>query len=89
MILGDMFELGEESTQEHAALVELVSQTTVPCIYFVGPSFYMHRIASPVMHFFNSYADFEHFCSTTQFQNSILLIKGSRGMALERLVELM
>lgn len=87
MILGDMFELGEESTQEHAALVELVSQTTVPCTYFVGPSFYSHRIASAVMHFFNSYADFEHFCSTAPFQNSILLIKGSRGMALERIVE--
>jgi UDP-N-acetylmuramoyl-tripeptide--D-alanyl-D-alanine ligase len=89
MILGDMFELGEESAAEHAALVKLVSQTTVTCTYFVGPSFYAHRIDSPVMQFFNSYADFEQFCATTPFQNSLLLIKGSRGMALERIVELL
>ena len=89
MILGDMFELGEESAAEHAALVKLVSQTTVPCTYFVGPCFYAHRIDSPVMQFFNSYADFEKFCTTTHFQNALLLIKGSRGMALERIVELL
>ena len=89
MILGDMFELGEESAAEHAALVKLVSQTTVPCTYFVGPSFYAHRIDSQVMQFFNSYADFEQFCTTTPFQNALLLIKGSRGMALERIVELL
>lgn len=88
MILGDMFELGEESSQEHAALVELVSRSTVPCTFFVGPSFYAHRIASPIMQFFKSYAEFEQFCSFTEFQNSLLLIKGSRGMALERIVEL-
>ncbi|MBU3681554.1 MAG: UDP-N-acetylmuramoyl-tripeptide--D-alanyl-D-alanine ligase [Flavobacterium sp.] len=89
MILGDMFELGEESSHEHAALVNFIAQSTVPCTYFVGPSFYAHRIASSVMHFFKNYAEFEQFCTSTVFQNSLLLIKGSRGMALERIVELM
>jgi UDP-N-acetylmuramyl pentapeptide synthase len=40
------------------------------------------------MQFFKSYAEFEQFCLSTEFQNSLLLIKGSRGMALERIVEL-
>jgi UDP-N-acetylmuramoyl-tripeptide--D-alanyl-D-alanine ligase len=89
MILGDMFELGEESAFEHAALVQLVSQANIPMTYFVGPDFYAQQIQQSNMRFFSTYADFEHFFSLLDISSSLILIKGSRGMALERVVELL
>jgi UDP-N-acetylmuramoyl-tripeptide--D-alanyl-D-alanine ligase len=88
MILGDMFELGEESASEHAALVQLVSQTNIPITYFVGPAFFAQQMERSTMQFFSSYADFEHYFSTLHIDASLILVKGSRGMALERTVEL-
>jgi UDP-N-acetylmuramoyl-tripeptide--D-alanyl-D-alanine ligase len=89
MILGDMFELGEESALEHAALVQLVSQANIPMTYFVGPDFYAQQIQHSNMRFFSTYTDFELFFSLLDIGSSLILIKGSRGMALERVVELM
>jgi len=88
MILGDMFELGEESASEHAALVQLVAQTTIPMTYFVGPALFAQQLSLPTMRFFATYADFELFFKNTAPVASLILIKGSRGMALERMVEL-
>jgi UDP-N-acetylmuramoyl-tripeptide--D-alanyl-D-alanine ligase len=88
MILGDMFELGEESAREHAALVQLVSQSNIPNTYFVGPDFYAQQIPQSTMCFFPTYADFELFFSKLHLVSALILIKGSRGMALERAVEL-
>jgi UDP-N-acetylmuramoyl-tripeptide--D-alanyl-D-alanine ligase len=88
MILGDMFELGEESAREHAALVQLVSQSNIPITYFVGQDFYAQQIPQSTMCFFPTYADFELFFSKLHLESALILIKGSRGMALERAVEL-
>jgi UDP-N-acetylmuramoyl-tripeptide--D-alanyl-D-alanine ligase len=88
MILGDMFELGEESASEHAALVQLVAQTTIQMTYFVGPALFAQQLSLPTMRFFATYADFELFFKNTAPVASLILIKGSRGMALERMVEL-
>ncbi len=89
MILGDMFELGEESASEHAALVQLVAQTTIPMTYFVGPALFAQQLSLPTMRFFATYIEFEQFYKSQHIESSLILIKGSRGMALERLVELM
>lgn len=88
MILGDMFELGEESANEHAALVQLVAHSNIPMTYFVGPYFYAQQISQSSMRFFSTYADFEQFFSELHLESSLILIKGSRGMALERAVEM-
>lgn len=89
MILGDMFELGEESAREHADLVQLVAQTTIPMTYFVGPAFFAQQLSLPTMRFFATYAEFAQFYKSQPIDSSLILIKGSRGMALERVVELM
>lgn len=89
MILGDMFELGEESVHEHAALVQLVAQSAIPMTYFVGSALFDQQITLPTMRFFATYAEFEQFYKLQQIESSLILIKGSRGMALERAVELM
>lgn len=88
-ILGDMFELGNESIDEHQNIVELVSRTPEIKTYFIGKDFFASRVDQPHLHFFATFEDFANY-----FQNNIpkehtLLIKGSRGMALERTLELL
>ncbi|RZJ70316.1 UDP-N-acetylmuramoyl-tripeptide--D-alanyl-D-alanine ligase [Flavobacterium sp.] len=86
MILGDMFELGEESAFEHAQIVNLLSGKEVQT-HFIGKDFYEARISDENLFF---YPDFDAFLATNIYNHlshKTLLIKGSRGMALERLVE--
>lgn len=84
MILGDMFELGEESFKEHQTIVNLVLNRNDLVVYFVGQEFYHHQINSNNLYFFDSFDSFSQSFSTKKIQNCAILIKGSRGMALER-----
>jgi len=86
-ILGDMFELGNESLEEHKAIVQsLENETQVDC-YFVGKDFYANRIANAHFHFYETFDAFAESVKANPFRNKMMLIKGSRGMALERLLE--
>lgn len=87
MILGDMFELGDESPQEHKLIVDsLVNQKESLC-YLIGKSFYENKISSDTIQFFEIFDAFADYLKTTQFKDNTILIKGSRGMALERTLE--
>ena len=88
MILGDMFELGDESLIEHKAIVDLIqNQKNIDC-YFVGKDFYSNRISKTNCIFFETYDDLALFITANKLQNKMILIKGSRGMALERILEI-
>lgn len=87
MILGDMFELGEESKEEHKAIVDSLSNQTESLCYLIGKAFYENKISSEYVKFFETFDAFAHYLKTIQFKNNIILIKGSRGMALERTLE--
>ena len=87
MILGDMFELGSETQQEHTALVNsLINEPNIQC-YFVGKAFYDCQIAKDNFHFYDSFDSFSAGLKGVNFENNTILIKGSRGMALERTLE--
>lgn len=87
MILGDMFELGEESQQEHQAIITMLSnQEKVQC-YFIGKAFYNVRNNKNNFHFFDTFESFSDYLEETKIENSTILIKGSRGMALERTLD--
>ena len=87
MILGDMFELGEESREEHQAIVTLLSNEDKVKCYFIGKAFYEVRIEKNNLWFFEIFDKFSDYLKETKMEKSTILIKGSRGMALERTLD--
>ncbi|MEO6175146.1 MAG: UDP-N-acetylmuramoyl-tripeptide--D-alanyl-D-alanine ligase [Flavobacterium circumlabens] len=87
MILGDMFELGNESSQEHKIIVDSVIGQNQSVCYLIGKDFYAHRISNENVFFFETFDAFADYLKTIKFNDNTILIKGSRGMALERTLE--
>lgn len=87
-ILGDMFELGEESFQEHKHIVSLLQNESSVTTYFIGSYFYANKIESNFIFFFENFDAFAEKLQQEKLENKMILIKGSRGMALERTLEL-
>ncbi|MGE6355383.1 UDP-N-acetylmuramoyl-tripeptide--D-alanyl-D-alanine ligase [Flavobacterium sp. NPDC079362] len=87
MILGDMFELGNESHQEHKILVDSLAAQDNSICYLIGKSFYENRISKKNLQFFETFDSFTEYLETIHFNENTILIKGSRGMALERILQ--
>ncbi len=87
LILGDMFELGEESIAEHKKIIDLLIPENNLKKYFVGNHFYKNHIENETTKFFENYEDLQNHIKDHSFKDSFFLIKGSRGMALERILE--
>jgi UDP-N-acetylmuramoyl-tripeptide--D-alanyl-D-alanine ligase len=91
LILGDMFELGEESAAEHEAIVHKALDTAVDDCIFIGKEFYNSKAKiqdSKTAVFYTTVEDAIAGLGAKPVKDSTILIKGSRGMALERLVGL-
>lgn len=88
-ILGDMFELGNESSEEHQKLIEFCFNHEEIIFYFVGHDFFNHKNSNTNMNFYESFEDFKTSFSNIKNENNFILIKGSRGMSLERTLDLL
>src|SRR5690554_6113416 len=86
MILGDMFELGNESAQEHRQIIQEVINTKIPA-FFIGNQFFEQQITNKNLNYFKNLADFIKFFEKEHLNHSLLLIKGSRAMALEQILD--
>lgn len=86
MILGDMFELGNESDKEHLQTINQVINTKIPSI-FIGEHFFKVQIKNDTVQYFKNIQDFFDQQKAFSIKEELLLIKGSRGMALERILE--
>ena len=85
-ILGDMFELGNLSEEEHQQVANILKDSDIDEAYLIGSNFYKTDGAHKIKRF----RDFEEltcFLQTKTFQNATILIKGSRGMELERVLD--
>lgn len=87
LILGDMFELGDESLAEHKNIIGMLSPNSDVQGFFVGKDFFANRIDKPNLQFFENFESFLENARLSKIKNSVVLIKGSRGMALERTLE--
>ena len=84
LIIGDMFELGTTSIQEHQAIVDLVATLHFKETFFVGENFYQTKTDKIQ---FKTYQELEDHIKKHPLENQAILIKGSRGMRLERILE--
>ncbi len=88
--LGDMFELGEEATIEHEKIAEFIVDTNVDEIYLIGSNFYTTKNNDPRIRKFETFNQLkDNWSLTVKPAENIILIKGSRGMKLERLLDLL
>ncbi|MBQ5571671.1 MAG: UDP-N-acetylmuramoyl-tripeptide--D-alanyl-D-alanine ligase, partial [Bacteroidales bacterium] len=86
LILGDMLELGKESEAEHKAVLEYIRESGYTNAYFVGKNFGMFANEYPYM-FFDSVDDLNKYFVTNPEKSKMFLVKGSRGMRLEKVVD--
>lgn len=88
-ILGDMFELGNESSEEHNKLIAFCFHHEDIKFHFIGKDFFAHKNANTNMTFHETFESFQSAFPNQISENSFLLIKGSRGMSLERTLDLL
>lgn len=87
VILGDMLELGEDSKKEHEVLGQLVGSKKFNGILFCGKHI---KPATPKCLgslYFATKEELATYLSANPIKDSTVLIKASRGIALETLVE--
>ncbi len=90
VILGDMFELGPEAAAEHRALGELLASLALSEVVLVGREMARAKAAlGPWAHHFATKAEAADWLAAHPLTGRQVLVKGSRGMALETLVELL
>ena len=82
-ILGDMLELGKDSEKEHKEIISLCKKLNLDC-YYIGKEFKKVNQES-----FNNRKHFEEELKQERIDNKTILLKGSRGIRLEKLVELL
>ncbi|GAB3915916.1 UDP-N-acetylmuramoyl-tripeptide--D-alanyl-D-alanine ligase [Larkinella terrae] len=87
VILGDMYELGDESPAEHAALGELIAQGQFDTVILAGKDMKYALAALPKAYYFPDKFSLHNWIMDNPFQNTAILIKGSRGMGLESVVQ--
>ncbi|KAA1244788.1 UDP-N-acetylmuramoyl-tripeptide--D-alanyl-D-alanine ligase [Aquimarina sp. RZ0] len=88
VFLGDMFELGKEAFTEHQKIVDRIINTSIHTIYLIGENFLHTSCDDPRVKKYKTFTDLSENWISEQNQTAIL-IKGSRGMQLERILNLM
>ncbi|MFP4024202.1 MAG: UDP-N-acetylmuramoyl-tripeptide--D-alanyl-D-alanine ligase [Thiohalospira sp.] len=86
LILGDMFELGENAINDHYNVIKIVENKTYEKIIVVGEIFANLKLNNSILQFKN--VDLlKEWLNKNPIKQSNILIKGSRGNQLERIVE--
>lgn len=88
-ILGDMLELGADSEKEHEALAKAACEAGFDRVMFCGPRFRKLEKAYRDVLFFADIAGLKDQLSREKFDSATILVKASRGIGLEKIVELL
>jgi UDP-N-acetylmuramoyl-tripeptide--D-alanyl-D-alanine ligase len=84
LMLGGMAELGQASVNEHAMILELIQQYSWKNVVLVGGDFL--KLQHPFLQFNNS-SEAADWYRNQNFNGNYILIKGSRSMQMEKVLE--
>ena len=88
IIIGDMFELGPESAAQHELIAHQAAALEIENTLFIGK--YFSEIKETVAgKFFDTPKEAAIYLQENPVKDSLILLKGSRGMALEQLLPLL
>lgn len=87
VILGDMFELGKYAEMEHLQIINQLQSTNITNIYLVGNEFYKQKSNFHEINFYPSTQELAEDLKRKKITRKTILIKGSRSMKLEQVVE--
>jgi UDP-N-acetylmuramoyl-tripeptide--D-alanyl-D-alanine ligase len=89
VILGDMLELGDDSVVEHRQLGEWTSALKDTTVHFCGTEIRAAHEGNPNATYWAEKKDLAKHIQSQQFEATLFLIKGSRGMSLETILEVL
>jgi UDP-N-acetylmuramoyl-tripeptide--D-alanyl-D-alanine ligase len=84
LMLGGMAELGAESLKEHQKILDIIQQYDWKDVVLVGGDFL--KLRHPFITFQNA-SDAGKWLKEQHLQNDYILIKGSRSMQMEKVIE--
>ena len=85
LILGDMLELGDESLNEHAEIVALIENLGFEKAVLVGPDF--STATGQKFLCFTTSDEATKWLSDQNIEGFLILVKGSRGIKMEKVLE--
>ncbi|QDK82138.1 UDP-N-acetylmuramoyl-tripeptide--D-alanyl-D-alanine ligase [Spirosoma sp. KCTC 42546] len=86
VILGDMYELGDESEAEHAALGKLIADSQFDLVILAGKDMHYALGYLPKAYYFPDKFSLHNWLMDNPMSDTHVLVKGSRGMSLETVV---
>ena len=86
LFIGDMYELGENSHEMHQDIVSTIEEMNFDQTYLLGDLFNKTKFSSKIKAFANL-EDLNNNINLEEISNSTILIKGSRGMQLEKILD--
>lgn len=89
MFLGDMFELGKEAEAEHQNIVNFLAENPFAKTFLVGSNFYKSKNKASNITQFETFDELKKELESHSPKNATILIKASRGMALERILDIL
>lgn len=84
LLLGGMMELGKESEKEHLSVIHVINNYKWNKVVLVGGDY--NKLQHPYINLDNA-EQAKEWLAKQQFENAQLLVKGSRSMKMERVLE--
>ncbi len=85
IILGDMLELGSSSSREHGAIISLLEDLNMKDVYLIGDNFMVYNDKKDFC-FFMDVDELNKYLQNNKIENKYILIKGSNGIKLDKVI---
>jgi len=88
VILGDMFELGNQSEKEHHDLIDFCVKNNFENIFLIGNEFFKQKDKFEIPFFYKTKDELNKHIKKFPITSKYILIKGSRVMRMENLINI-